>query len=82
VPKGKFVETGAKQSVETSANLLNTTTILFAHLMVDGAAFDYCRMTALHAPQDWEADLLNKQVPLSLIREKSFEEIRQMKPGW
>src|SRR5262249_36314127 len=65
--------------VETSTNLISAATILFAHSMVDGAAFDYCRVTALHAPEDWEADLLNKQVPLSLAREKSFAELRQVK---
>lgn len=79
VPKAQFVESGAKASVKTAINSLSAATILFAHSMVDGAAFDYCRVTALHAPQDWEPDLLNKQVPLSLVREASFEDIRRMK---
>lgn len=77
--KAQFVEFSAKQSVETAINSLNAATILFAHSMVDGAAFDYCRVTALHAPQDWEPDLLNKQVPLSLVRDTSFEDIRRSK---
>ena len=47
--------------------------------MVDGAAFDFCRVTALHAPQDWESDLLSKTVALSLVRQRPFEEIRAMK---
>ena len=79
VPKEKFVELGVKQSLKTSINSLNAATILFAHSMVDGAAFDYCRVTALHAPQDWDPDLLNKQVQLSVVRDASFEDIRQMK---
>jgi hypothetical protein len=78
-PKEKFVEMTVKYSTETSINSLNAATILFAHSMVDGTAFDYCRVTALHAPQDWEPDILNKQVPLSAVREATFEKIRGAK---
>lgn len=79
MPKEKFVELGVSQSAQTATNLVNAATILFGHSMVDGAAFDFCRVTALHAPQDWEPDLLNKQVPLSWIREQPFDEIRRLK---
>ena len=56
LPKDEFVGLSAKQSMETTINSLDAATILFAHSMVDGAAFDYCRVTALHAPQDSQAD--------------------------
>jgi len=79
MPKEKFVELGVKQSAETATNLLNAATILFGHSMVDGAAFDYCRVIALQAPNDWEPELSNKQVALSLVREKPIEEILRMK---
>jgi hypothetical protein len=79
LPKEKFIDITVKHTVETSINSLNAATILFAHSMVDGAAFDYCRVTALHAPQDWESDILNKQVPLSVVRGASFEQIRASK---
>lgn len=79
MPRAKFVEEAVKTSVETSTNLLNAATILFAHSMVDGAAFDYCKVTALHAPQDWELEVVNKQATLSDIRAKTFEEIRWAK---
>jgi hypothetical protein len=79
MPEEKFVELGAKQSAETATNLLNAATILFGHSMVDGAAFDYCRVTALHAPQDWEPELSNKQVALSLVRELPVDEILRRK---
>jgi hypothetical protein len=78
-PKAKFVSIGVKQIADTSTNLMDSATILFAHSMVDGAAFDYCRVTALYAPQDWEPDLLSKQVPLSQVRETPFDEIRRLK---
>ncbi len=78
-PKGKFIDLTVKHTVETSINSLNAATILFAHSMVDGAAFDYCRVTALHAPEDWEPDILNKQVPVSFVREASFGQIRAAK---
>lgn len=79
MPKEKFVELGVKQSTETATNLLNAATILFGHSMVDGTAFDYCRVTALHAPEDWEPDLSKKQVALSLVRQQPFEEILKLK---
>jgi hypothetical protein len=79
MPKDKFIELGVKQSTETATNLLNAATILFGHSMVDGAAFDYCRVTALHAPKDWEAELSNKQVVFSLLRECPIDEIRRLK---
>jgi hypothetical protein len=79
MPKEKFVEFGATHSAETANNLMNAATILFGHSMVDGAAFDYCRVTALHAPNDWEPDLSNKQVAFSVVRERSMEEIVRLK---
>ena len=79
MPKERFVELGVTHSAETANNLLNAATVLFGHSMVDGAAFDYCRVTALHAPNDWEPDLSNKQVALSMLRERSTEEILRLK---
>ncbi len=79
MPKDKFVAFGVKESAETSTNLLNAATVLFAHSMVEGAAMDYCRVTALQAPQDWEADLLSKQVPLAQVRATPFDQIRKIK---
>lgn len=79
MPKEKFVELGVTQSAETANNLLNAATILFGHSMVDGAAFDYCRVTALHAPNDWEPDLSNKQVAVSMLRERATDEIVRLK---
>lgn len=79
MPKEKFVELGVNQSAETATNLLDAATILFGHSMVDGAAFDYCRVTALHAPNDWEPELSNKQVSLSSIRERPINEILRAK---
>lgn len=77
--KEKFVELGVSQSAQTATNLLNAATILFGHSMIDGAVFDYCRVTALHAPNDWEPELSNKQVPLSSLRERTFDEILRVK---
>lgn len=79
VPKENFTGVLVKYSLETSVNSLNAATIVFAHSMVDGAAFDYCRVTALHAPEDWEPDISNKQVPLSALRRTPFEQIRATK---
>jgi hypothetical protein len=79
MPLEKFLETAVGASRESTINCLDAATILFAHSMVDGAAFDYCRVTVLHAPADWESDILNKRVPLETVRDELYEKIRQMK---
>lgn len=79
VPLEKFLSTTVGGSVDSAVNFLDAATILFAHSMMDGAAFDYCKVTALHAPADWESDVLNKQVPLSVVRDEPYEKIRQLK---
>lgn len=79
LPLGKFVETSADASHESTINSLDAATIVFAHSMVDSAAMDYCRVTALHAPADWEPDLLSKQIPLDMIRGQTYDQIREAK---
>ena len=58
---------------------LDAATIVFFHSVLDGIAFDYCRVTMLHAPQDWEADLKQAQFPLLDAKHKSYDEILGVK---
>jgi hypothetical protein len=78
-PKEKFAEAIAKQSTEMTTNLINAATILFGHSMMDAAVFDFCRVTALHAPDDWKVEVSNRQVPLSKLREQPLETIEAAK---
>jgi hypothetical protein len=41
--------------------------------------YDCCRVTALHAPGDWEQDLKSKQVRLLDAKSKSYDQLLQVK---
>lgn len=79
VPMPKFVEISVGTGIKSANDSLDAATAIFIHSMIDGAAFDFCRVTALHAPKDWESDLLAKQIPLGAVRERSYDAILQEK---
>jgi hypothetical protein len=58
---------------------VDAASIVFAHSFLDGAAFDYCRVTTLIAPRDWEPALDQRQIKLSEIRELGYDAILRMK---
>ena len=47
---------------------VDAASIVFAHSVLDAAALDYCRVTALVAPGDWESVIDQRQVKLSDLR--------------
>ncbi len=69
----------AKKSAEAlfkqNYGSLDAATLIFFHSLLDAIAFDYCRVTALHAPQDWEDDIENAKVPLLDAKNKSYDQI-------
>jgi hypothetical protein len=77
----KFGEVIAKAIFDSSYASLDAAVLVFYHSLLDGVAFDYCRVTALHAPQDWEQDLKGSQVPLPDAKIKSYDEILKAKIG-
>ncbi len=75
---------------ETAAMLTNTTlknsliatnaaSLVFAHSIIDGAALDFCRVTALVAPRDWESSIDQRQIKLSEARESDYEQLLRRK---
>lgn len=69
----------AKKSAEAllkqNYGSLDAATLIFFHSLLDAIALDYCRVTALHAPQDWEEDIKNTQVPLLDAKKKSYDQL-------
>ena len=47
--------------------------------MVDATAFDYCRVTALVAPRDWESSVDQRQVKLTDFRGKDYDQVLRQK---
>jgi hypothetical protein len=52
---------------------------VFYHSVLDAAALDWCRVTALHAPEDWEPEMKNSQVLLLESKSKSYIELLKAK---
>lgn len=54
---------------------LDAATLVFIHSVLDELVFDYCRVTALHAPEDWEDDLKQVQISLLEAKNKTYNQI-------
>jgi hypothetical protein len=79
VDYAKLGKVAARELFETSYAALDGAVLVFYHSLLDGLVFDCCRVTALHAPQDWEQDLKSTQVQLSGAKSKSYDELLQVK---
>ena len=58
---------------------VDAASIVFAHSVLDGAALDYCRVTALVAPHDWEPVIEQRSIKLSDARESDYEQLLRRK---
>lgn len=75
----KLGNVAAQVIFDTSYASLEAAVLVFYHSLLDATAFDYCRVTVLHAPRDWEQDLKNTQVPLLETQGKSYDQLLQTK---
>jgi hypothetical protein len=69
----------ARGIIETTYASLDAAVLVFYHSLLDGLVFDCCRVTALHAPEDWEQDLKNKKIQLLDAKSKSYDQLLQDK---
>jgi hypothetical protein len=69
----QFTEMLTTIRMKETGSALDAATLVFAHSVLDGVAFDCCRVTALQAPRDWEADLDARTFPLAEIRGASYD---------
>jgi len=65
----------AAADIENSQASVDAASVVFAHAILDGAAFDCCRISSMIAPADWEVQIAARQVPLTVLKEASREEI-------
>jgi len=54
---------------------VDAASIVFAHSVLDAAALDYCRVTALVAPGDWESVIDQRQIRLCDFRGVGYEQM-------
>jgi hypothetical protein len=79
IPSEKMVEKLTEITISQAQMAADAASIIFAHSFLDGAAFDFCRVTALAAPRDWESLLDQRQIKLSDVRESNYEQILRNK---
>ena len=53
--------------------------LVFAHSIVDSAAYDCCRTTGLISPDDWESAVEKKTFTLKDIKGEAYETLRERK---
>jgi hypothetical protein len=81
-PAVDYAELGkiaARGIFETTYASLDAAVLVFYHSLLDGLVYDCCRVTALHAPEDWEQDLKSKQVQLLDAKSKSYNQLFHVK---
>lgn len=71
----RMVEISTAKSVENAQASVDAASVVFAHSVLDGAALDFCRVTALVAPQNWEPALKDKKVSLLDFRGSSYDQV-------
>lgn len=79
VPPEKLSRQLTETTVGQAQIAVDAASIVFAHSVLDAAALDYCRVTALAAPGDWESVIDQRQVKLSDLRGANYEQILRKK---
>jgi hypothetical protein len=62
-------------TVDTFQKAVDFASLVFAHSTLDGVAFDYCRVTALTAPEAWVRCVEKKEFTLKRIAGVSYEDL-------
>lgn len=79
ISPGKMVSQMTELAMEQTQAAVDAASIIFAHSLLDGALIDYCRVTALVAPEDWESLIEQRQIKLCDMRGTPYEEMIKRK---
>ena len=75
IPPEKMTHDMTKQTIDQAQIAVDAASVVFAHSVVDGAALDYCRVTALVAPADWVSAIDQRSIKLSDVRSSSYDQL-------
>jgi hypothetical protein len=78
-PPEKLVQVFTEATLAQAQVAVDAASIVFAHSVLDSAALDFCRVTALVAPRDWESVVDQRPIKLSDVRGLSYEEALRKK---
>ncbi len=67
----KFLE----NHVKNFNSIVDMTSLVFAHSILDNAAFGFCKATALACPADWEVFIKHKQFSLDEFKEHTYDDL-------
>jgi hypothetical protein len=79
IPPEKLSHEMSEMTVNQAQVAVDAASIVFAHSVLDAAAFDYCRVTALVAPGEWSPVVDQRQIRLSDLRGTDYEQILRTK---
>ncbi len=80
ISREKFADEVGGVTTQSTKDSSDAAIVVFAHSVLDGAAMDYCRVTAAAAPKDWEPELKGRQVPLlEIANARDYNELFQRK---
>jgi hypothetical protein len=78
-PPDKIVQQMTEQTIAEMEIVMNAASIVFVHSVLDAAALDFCRVTMLAAPKDWEGAVEKKVVLLAELKAANYDQLLQQK---
>ena len=73
-PSG-LAETLTRQSINNFKLSVDAASIVFAHSIIDGLAFNLCNVTVIADPEYWENKVIDKKDTLNNFKTKSYKDI-------
>lgn len=65
----------ASSQVNTFQIAIDAASLVFAHSILDDTALEYCRITSLIAPNDWEGSVTKRKVDVAEVKTKPYDSI-------
>lgn len=78
-PPEQIVQQMTDATIELAQIAGDAASIVFTQSVLDGAAFDYCRVTALIAPTEWEPTVSQRRMKLADLRDMNYNQILESK---
>ncbi len=63
----------AAADIENAQAAVDAASVIFAHSILDGAAFECCRISSIAAPMDWESEVKERMVRPGGLKDSPYE---------
>ncbi len=73
----KWAENMTSSQLEQFYSSVDSASLIFAHSILDGIAFDFCSTAALGFPESWKPFIENKKIPMREVLASTSEEIQE-----